>query len=263
MRRILLVFLLVLVCFAASTRAAEPFIALVDEERGLLLIPEGTAIPIGVEFQLTPDAAEPRSLLSLNAVAGEDPAPRRFVYAYAAPERFAEARRRIAAAAAKFPHPEAEVVRDGERKAVGMRAGVERRGRVAANIADFDQTYYYYFWDGSFHAMRKIIQNNPNGWVYYTGYGYAYSEAGDWDTKVYVNNTSPTVGYSAWSQNKTCWFYNASGTCTPAIWWYGNRQPFTPTATVNSSATLTRYLYPPCDLPCKSNSSSTMSISFP
>lgn len=262
MRRILLVSLLVLVCLAASTRAAEPFIALVDEERGLLLIPEGTAIPMGVEFQLTPDAAEPRSLLSLNAVAGEDPAPRRFVYAYAAPERFAEARRRIAEAEAKFPHAEAEVVRDGERKAVGMRSGVERRGgRVAANIANFDQTYYYYFWDGSFHAMRKIIYNQGGGggWVQYTGYGWVYSEAGDWDTKVYVNNTCPTHSY--WNQSKTCWFYNESGTCTPDVWTYVTQEPLT--ATVTSQASLTRYLYPPCDLPCKRNSSSTMSVSFP
>ena len=41
-----LVLCVVLVCLAVSVRAAEPFIALVDEERGLLLIPDGTAAEV-------------------------------------------------------------------------------------------------------------------------------------------------------------------------------------------------------------------------
>ena len=246
MRRKLVLSFLVLVCLAASAQAAEPFVVLVDEERGLLLIPDGTAIPMGVEFALTP----------------ESDAPQRFVYAYAAPEKFAEARRRILENEAKFPQPAAEVVvEDAARKAVGIHAGAARLGRIASNIANFDQTYFYYFWDGSYHAVRKIIYNQGGGggYVQYTGYGYVYSEAGDWDTKAVVNNTCPTHSY--WNQSKTCWFYNAAGNCTPTVWTYVTTQPLT--ATVTSQATLTRYLYPPCDLPCKSNSSSTASVSFP
>src|SRR5690348_10135940 len=183
----------VFVCLAVSAQAAEPFVALVDEERGLLLIPDGTAVPMGVDFALTPEAD----------------APQRFVYAYAAPERFAEARKRIAENEAKFPQPSAEVVLAdaAAKKAVGMHAGAARFGRIAANIANFDQTYYYYFWDGSYHAVRKIIYNQGGGggWVQYTGYGYVYSAAGDWDTKAVVTNSCPTHSY--WNQNKTCWFY--------------------------------------------------------
>jgi hypothetical protein len=74
-----------------------------------------------------------------------------------------------------------------------------------------------------------------------------------------VTNSSTT--HSGWNQNKTCWYYNASGTCTPGIWNY--HTTFAYSGNLISQATLTRYLYPPCDLPCKSNSSSTMSITFP
>jgi hypothetical protein len=236
---------------------------LVDEQRGLLLIPEGTAIPMGVEFALTPDADALRSAFAGNLVAEEGVVPRRFVYAYAAPEKFVEARRRIAEAEAKFPQPAAELVSGGDRKAVSMHAGPARSGRVAANVADMDQTYYYYFWDNSYHAMRKKILTQSNGAIQYTAYGWVYSEAGDWDTKVVVNNSCPTPGYSAWTQSKTCYFYNAAGTCLPTTVTYVPPYPNTVTATINSSAALTRYLYPPCDLPCKSNSSSTMSVSFP
>lgn len=251
-----LVLCVVFVCLAVSVQAAEPFIVLVDEERGLLLIPDGTAVPMGVEFTLTPDAGEPRSVLATDAV-------QRFVYAYAAPEKFTEARRRIAEVEAKFPPPSAELAPGAERKAVGMHAGTARSGRIAANVPDFNQNYYYYFWDGSYHAMHKSIWTQSNGAIQYTAYGWAYSEAGDWDTKVVVNNTCPTPGYSAWTKSKTCYFYNAAGTCLPGITTYVLPYPQTATATVNSSAALTRYLYPPCDLPCKSNSSSTMSVSFP
>lgn len=264
MRRTLVLSLLVLVCLAASAQAAEPFVVLVDEQRGLLLIPEGTAIPMGVEFSLTPDADATRSVLAGSLVAEEGAAPRRFVYAYAAPEKFVEARRRIAEAEAKNPQPAADTVLAVDRKAVSMHAGPARPGgKVAANVADMDQTYYYYFWDGSYHAMRKTIWTQPNGAIQYTAYGWVYSEAGDWDTKVVVNNTCPTPGYSAWTKSKTCYFYNAAGTCLPSIVTYVLPYPNTATATINSSAALTRYLYPPCDLPCKSNSSSSMSVSFP
>jgi hypothetical protein len=260
MRRNLALSLLVFVCLAASARAAEPFVVLVDEERGLLLIPDGTAVPMGMEFSLTPRGDAPRFVLRADAVEEEGVTPRRFVYAYAAPERFTEARRRIAEGEAKFPRPAAELIPDDERKAVEIPAGAARFKRVASNIADFDQTYYYYFWDGSYHAIRKYIHNESGGGVTYTAYGYVYSEAGDWDTKVVVNNTT-TGGTPYWNQSKTCYFYNAAGTCTPAIWYLGTYQ--TVTATITSQAALTRYLYPPCDLPCKSNSSSTVSVSFP
>ena len=256
MRRNLVFCLMVFGLLAASAQAAEPFVVLVDEEHGLLLIPEGTAVPRGVEFSLAPadvDASRP-------ALMADAAAPRRLVYAYAAPERFEEARRRVAEIEAKFPQPSAEVV-----LAEGGKAGrtyTDRRpGRIATDIANFDQTYFYYFWDNSYHAVRKIIWNQGDGWVQYTAYGYVYSEAGAWDTKVVVSNNCPTSGYSLWTQSKTCWFYNAAGNCTPTVWTYVT--PYTVTATVNSSATLTRYLYPPCDLPCKSNSSSTASVSFP
>jgi hypothetical protein len=266
MRTKVVLSLVVLVFLAVSMQAAEPFIVLVDEERGLLLIPEGTAVPSGIEFSLTSDRGVPRSMLAANAVEGEGAAPRRFVYAYAAPEKFAEARRRIAEAEATMPDGLAERVDEGgaPRRAEDRKAamtGVPRPGKIALNIADFDQTYYYYFWDNSYHAMRKKILNVSNGAVQYTAYGYVYSAAGEWDTKVVVTNTCPQPERPYWNQSKTCWFYNAEGNCTPTIATLNTTQSVT--ATINSQATLTRYLYPPCDLPCKSNSSSTASVSFP
>lgn len=263
MRRNLVLSLLVFVCLAASAQAAEPFVVLVDEQRGLLLIPEGTAVPMGVEFSFTPHTVAPRFIREGNAVAEESAAPRRFVYAYAAAEKFAEARRRIAENEAKFPQPAAELVFGEDRNAVESPVGAARFRRIATNIADFDQTYFYYFWDGSYHAVRKYVHNESGDAVHYMAYGYAYSEAGDWDTKVVVNNTTTPGGTPYWNQSKTCWFYNAAGTCTPTVWTYVTNTSHPVTATVTSQGLLTRYLYPPCDLPCKSNSSSTASVSFP
>jgi hypothetical protein len=261
MRRHVVLSLLVFVCLAASVRAAEPFVVLVDEERSLLLIPEGTVVPRGVEFTLSTRAGEPRFRFEGDAVAEEGAGPRRFVYAYTDPERFVEARRRIVEAEARFPDPPAELIFDGERKPVETAAGVGRF-RVASNVADFDQTYYYYFWDGSYHAIRKVIQNVANNGVSFKAYGYVYAEAGDWDTKVMVNNTT-TGGTTYWNQSKTCNYYNTAATCTPLVYIYST-YPYSPfTATVTSQGALTRFLYPPCDLPCKSNSSSTLSVSFP
>ena len=115
MRTRVLLSLVVLVCATVSLQAAESFVILVDEVHGLLLIPEGTAVPAGIDFQITSDARGPRSRVTADGVAidgvgggvaaDEVAAPRRFVYAYAAPEKFVEARRRIAEAEAKFPHP--------------------------------------------------------------------------------------------------------------------------------------------------------------
>src|SRR6185295_14711326 len=235
-------------------QAAESFVILVDEVHGLLLIPEGTAVPAGIDFQITSDARGPRSRVTADGVEAEDAAvPRRFVYAYAAPEKFVEARRRIAEAEAKFPPP-----------SVGQEESAKRRTgpwQIATNVASFDQTYYYSFWDGSYHAVRKnIVSQGGNGYGQYTLSGWAYSEAGDWDAKVVVSNTA-TAGYPGWTASKTSWFYNAAGFCYPPDRTYITNQSVV--ATMTSQASITRYLYPPCDLPCKSNSSSTASVSFP
>ena len=266
MRTRVLLSLVVLACATVSLQAAEPFVILVDELHGLLLIPEGSAVPSGIDFQITSEARGSRSRVTadgvaVDAVEVDDAAvPRRFVYAYAAPEKFVEPRRRIAEAEAKFPHPAVELVPASGDQGAGSHASATGRWQTATNIADVDQTYYYDFWDGSYHAIRKYIYHS-NGIVGYTAYGWVYSEAGNWDTKVVVNNT--TVGGTPyWNQSKTCNFYNASGTCLPAVWYTGaGADPLI--ATVTSQAALTRYLYPPCDLPCKSNSSSTLSVSFP
>lgn len=262
MRRTLVLSMLVFVCLAASALATEPFIVLVDEERDLLLIPEGTPIPRGIEFSLSPRSGEPRFQLEGEAVAEEGVAPRRFVYAYAAPQKFVEARRRIAEVEARFPHPAAEeLVVDGGQTAVGIpAAGPARFRRIASNIADSDETFYYYFWDNSFHAVRRMIYNVSQG-VSRKAYGYVYAEAGDWDTKVTVNNTSPQI--SAWNQTKTCNMYDLPFTCTPIVYIFSTYPYYPAVATMTSHGYLTRYLYPPCDLPCKSNSSSTLSVSFP
>jgi hypothetical protein len=196
MRRIVVLSLIVLVSLAVSVQASERFVVLVDEQRNLLLIPEGTAVPQGIEFMLTPDADAPRSPFAVKAVDGEGAAPQRWVYAYASPEKFTEARRRIAEAEAKFPPPTAEQVIAGERRAVPMHTA--RFGGVAANLTDVDETYYFYFWDNSYHAVRKFIDYQFGGWAMYSARGYAYSEAGDWDTKAVVTNTSTTN--SGWNQ---------------------------------------------------------------
>ncbi|MEO8379634.1 MAG: hypothetical protein ABI779_08205 [Acidobacteriota bacterium] len=261
MRKKLVLSLLVFVCLAASAQAAEPFVVLVDEEHGLLLIPEGTAIPRGVEFSLSPRANQPRFRHEANAVAEEGAAPRRFVYAYAAPEKFVEARRRIAEVEAKYPQPAAEELAVDGRPAAGIPAvGAPRLRRIVSNIVDSDETFYYYFWDGSFHAVRRMIYNVSQG-VSRKAYGYVYAETGDWDTKVTVNNTSPQV--PAWNQSKTCDRYALPFTCTPIYYIYSTYPYYPVVATMTSYGSVARFLYPPCDLPCKSNSSSTISVGFP
>ena len=242
MRKIVLS-LLAFVCLAASVQAAEPFVVLVDEERGLLLIPEGTAVPKGVEFTMGADDLEPRTAMSVDGAAEPAGAPRRFVYAYAAPEKFVEPRKRIAEAEAKMSQD--------------MKA--DDLGPLA--VADGEQILYFYFWDDSYHYMRKYITHqSSNNWVQYSVHSKVVAAAGDWDTKAYINQYS--AQYSYWNSTDTCWFYGAAGTC------YGSAVTLvTPdenlTATVTSTVSLTRFLYPPCDYPCKRNSSNTLSISFP
>jgi len=264
MRRKLALSLLLFVCLAASVaQAGESFVVLVDEERGLLLIPEGTAIPKGVEFSLTPRVEEPRFRLDTTAVAEEGAMVRRFAYAYAAPEKFVEARRRIAEVEARFPQPAAEelIMDGGQAAAAAPASGSPRFRRIESNITDSDETFYYYFWDDSFHAVRRMIYNVSQGGVSRKAYGYVYAEAGDWDTKVTVNNTSPQI--TTWNQTKTCDFYALPFTCTP-ISYILTTYPYYPiVASMTSHGYLTRYLYPPCDLPCKRNSSSSLTVSFP
>jgi hypothetical protein len=243
MRKIVLS-LVVLVCLAASMQAAEPFVVLVDEERNLLLIPEGTAVPRGVEFTMAAEELEPRTALSVDAAAEPAAEQRRFVYAYAPAEKFVEARKRIAEARANAPE--------------SLRA--DDPGLMS--IADDYDTYYFNFWDGSFHYMSRRIRNDPYA-VQYTVHSYVYAEAGAWDTKAYINQYS--AQYTYWNSTDTCWFYGASGTCYGSAVTLGvpHHLNQTVTATVKSAVTLTRYLYPPCDYPCKRNSSNTITVTIP
>jgi len=86
-----------------------------------------------------------------------------------------------------------------------------------------------------------------------------YTVAGDYDTKVTASQSSTQHSY--WTVSNTCWFYNSAGICnTPT---YGPQESSTFTDTVTTRAALARFLYPPCDSPCKQNLSSSIVINFP
>jgi len=255
MRRFVLT-LVVVAALAVPAGAAEPFIALVDLDRGLLLIPEGTAVPRGVEFYLEPDHATMRHAGERNGdgvsgrtpadereaavpdtvVMGEAAASRPLVYAYAPADQFVTARKTIE-----------------ERQ----------RHQVATLVDDMDQFYYFYFYDGSYHGARKRIHNTPEFPLYsrvsYAVQTEAYTAGGSYDTKISISQSSSQ--YSYWTVANTCWFYGTDGTCSTPTYGFNSSPTFT--ATITSHASLVRYLYPPCDLPCKENLSSAIVISFP
>jgi len=241
MRRII-VALAVFVCMAVSAEA-QTFIALVDLENRVLWIPEGTAVPVGVEFYLEPDeetvaGVERGRTQVAEAMAGgrvaaaNAPARRQLVYAYAPAEKFTEARERIAES---------------------------QRGEVEAQVADHDQWYYFYFYDGSYHAARKYILNiYDQNMVQFGTASRVYDVGGSYDTKATASRVS--TQYSWLNDSKTCWFYAASGTCQTPLSAL-QTDPFY-TGSVTLKGTLVRYLYAPCDT-CKQNLSSSIVINFP
>jgi hypothetical protein len=243
MRR-MIVALAVFVCTAVSAGAAQTFIALVDLEEHVLWIPEGTAVPAGVEFYLEPDeelVAVDRPLRSHvenatdggTVTAAHAPRQQRLVYAYAPEEKFTVARERIAES---------------------------QKGTMQSLVADQDQYYYFYFYDGSYHAARKYIRNIANypESVQYGTDSVVYDAGGNYDAKATASRTS--TQFPGLNASNTCWFYGTSGTCSIPI---GVVQTFpTYTGSMTSKGSLVRYLYGPCDT-CKEVLNSTIVISFP
>jgi hypothetical protein len=235
--------LAVFVCLAVSTEAAQTFIALVDLEKQVLWIPEGTAVPAGVEFYLDPDddaiAGEWMGRVQVaeataggTVAAADAPARQRLVYAYAPAEKFAEARARIAAS---------------------------QRDEVETLVADHDQWYYFYFYDGSYHAARKHIRNLYDlNEVHYGTASRVYDVGGSYDTKATVSRSS--TQFTWLNTSKTCWFYGTSGTCEIPLHAYQTSPTYTGSVTLKGS--LVRYLYGPCDT-CKEILSSSIVINFP
>ena len=234
-----IVMVLVVVASLALSAGAADFVALVDVERGLLLIPEGTVVPRGVEFSL--DGVDAREAMSVDGVAAE---PRRFVYAYAPAEQFAEARQQIEAAEAKW----AEALKADDLP--------EMSGVIV------DTTYYYYFPDGAWHGARKFSYHDEEfGNKSYMVTTLSYATAGEFDSRVTVSQSS--TQYSYWTTSKTCLFYGVDGDCNTNG--YGFIAPASQnfSATVTSRASIIRSLYPPCSFPCKQNLSSSIVITFP
>jgi hypothetical protein len=244
MKRVI-VALAVFVCVAVSAEAAQTFIALVDLEKQVLWIPEGTAVPAGVEFYLEPDeeavagewtgrAQVAEAAAGGTVAAANAPARRQLVYAYAPAEKFTEARARIAAA---------------------------QREKVETLVADFDQYYYFYFYDGSYHAARKYIHNIPNySYTYSVHYGtdsIVYDVGGNYDAKV---TASRVTEFSGLNTSKTCWFYGAAGTCSIQTGVVQHTPTYT--GSMTSKGSIVRYLYGPCDT-CKEILSSSIVINFP
>jgi hypothetical protein len=236
--------LIVIASFAVPAGAAEPFIALVDLDRELLLIPEGTAVPRGVEFYLEPADERPDGFAGRvqetgaeEVVATAEAAPRkRLVYAYAPVERFAAARKSV-------------------------QEDLSRELQVF--VADMDEYYYFYFADGSYHRVRKYIKNYPDLPAFSNvQFGFdtvGFTAGGDLDSKISLSHSSTAL--SNWNETKTCWFYGTEGTCKILMIAYQTNANFTATAT--SKASIVQYLYPPCDLPCKKNYYSSVVINFP
>lgn len=240
MRRILLA-LVVLATLALPVAASEPFVALVDLERGLLLIPEGTAVPRGVELVL--DGAPARAALDADA-APVEATPRRFVYAYAPGEKFVEPRQRIAAIEAEQP---AALKADD----LPPMAGVV-----------VDHTYYYYFPDGSWHGARKFsYYDDEFGNQSYIVQTFSYAAGGDFDTRVTVSQSS--TQYSYFTTSKSCWFYGSDGTCNTNGYGFIAAPGQSFSATITSRASMVQYFYPPCDFPCKDVQASSIVINFP
>jgi hypothetical protein len=126
------------------------------------------------------------------------------------------------------------------------------------SIADMDQTYYYYFYDGSWHGARKYIRNTEVD-VQFGVATSAFTSNGDFDTKIYVTQSSAQNTF--YNATKTCWFYGVEGTCSIPI--RASHKPANYTASATSTASIVHYFYPPCDLPCKENLYSSIVISFP
>ncbi len=240
MRRVI-VALAVSVCLAVSAGAAEPFIALVDLEKQVLWIPEGTAVPAGVEFYLEPDedlvaSVDPMPLGTEGtpvAAAGASSGRRRLVYAYAPAEKFTLARQRIA----------------------------ESQKGIQPLVADYDQYYYFYFYDGSYHAARKYIRNIPNypypNSVHYGTDSVVHDVGGNYDAKA---TASRVTQFPAMNTSNTCWFYASSGTCSIQLAVVQTTPSYT--GSMTSKGSLVRYLYGPCET-CKEILSSSIVINFP
>ena len=242
-----LVTALVMVVSIAIPAAAADFVALVDLERGLLLIPEGTVVPAGVDFYLEADNAPARRSGPWMQDSGIEQTPafgaaqnaaarRRLVYQYAPAEQFAAARQRI---------------RD------------TRPREVETDIADLEQWYYFYFYDGSYHGARKSIRNltgpPPSYNVSYGVQTMAFTSNGDFGTRMTVSQSSSQ--YSYWTVSRSCSFEGTEGSCYTPIYGYQSHANFT--ASVTSRASIVHYFYAPCDLPCKENLSSSIVINFP
>ena len=240
MRRVILA-LAVFVCMTVSAGAAQTFIALVDLEKQVLWIPEGTAVPAGVEFYLEPDEELVASVdraedgTAGTAVASPDASSgrRRLVYAYAPAEKFTAARQRIA----------------------------ELQKGIQPLVADYDQYFYFYFYDGSYHAARKYIRNIPNypysNSVQYGTDSVVYDVGGNYDAKATVSRVTQFSGLNI---SNTCWFYGSSGTCSIPLGVVQTTPSYT--GSMTSKGSLVRYLYGPCET-CKEILNSSIVINFP
>jgi hypothetical protein len=250
-----LMFLLTIAFATAALAAGSPadraVVILADLDRGLALIPEGTMIPTGItvyahrlgkvrrapsdEMKITFD----RPLVRAAAVERTD----RLVFAYAPVERFAEAYRVLGISPLRIGPP----------------------SRFIPLVDDLDTVYYVYFYDGSYHAARKYIQNVLSNEVQYGVQTAVSSAAGDYSSAA-LEATQGSSQYTYWDATATGSIGSSGGGCITGLYAFQTSdQNFT--ASVDSSGYITRHYPPICgrygEPPCTESLTSTMTINFP
>ena len=235
--------ILVVLLVASSAFALERHttIIVVDPESGKALIPEGTAIPEGIVVH--------------NA------AGKALEFATAPQERFAEARKTLATAYA--PAPLVPFIhRNKEAEALPL-PKISCRFGVRTNLAESYDTYYVYFFDGSYiWAVRWVHDVSPYGWQFFVQSGGYTPENDYYNGWIYDEQSS--ADHSGFNVTAYCSINSAGGSCNTPLYGYQDGESFT--AHVTSYSNIHHHRLPICgryeEPPCDENLSGTIEIYF-
>ena len=235
---VLVALLLATSAFALDRRSV---IIVIDAESGKALIPEGTP--------------EPEGIVVHNA------AGKVLEFATAPQERFADARKAIAATAAVAPlvpfvhrNKEAEVLQLPK---------ISSRFGIRPNLAESYNTYYIYFDDGSYiWAVRWVHDVSPYGWQFFVQSGGYTPENDYYNGWIYDEQSS--ADHSGFNTTAYCSINSAGGSCNTGLYGYQDNENFT--AHVTSYSNVHHHRLPICghygEPPCNDNLSGTFEIYF-
>ena len=223
----------------AHAAGRQSFVIVADVEHGLALVPDSAVVPAGVTVYI-------------------DNKP--LVFAHAPESTFTQARQVIEAAEAPTSQNQPFVVRD--RNGAQRHAAGDSVMRIASDNTDI--TYYVYFYDGSYHAARKIVWDvSPYG----TQYGVissVYTPAGDYRSgSLYTDQTSSE--YLGFNQSASSSITSAGGTVSTPFIVYQTSNPFY--ANVTSTGRIIHRYGPICgrygEPPCTETFNSTINVTVP